>query len=126
MDFFNIEYLELFSLALFFISLFGIITSKSMIKSVIFVLLMQTAVIMFWLKQGIESNLPAPPIISDVEKLDDMAALADPLPQALTLTAIIIGFSVTAIVIIMLNNLFRKHGTTDWKKIEELEGNELC
>jgi multisubunit Na+/H+ antiporter MnhC subunit len=83
---------------------------------------MQTAVVMFWLKLGAETNLmPDPPIIYDTALLDNLTLLADPLPQALTLTAIIIGFSVVAIIITMLNTLFRQHGTTDWQKMKELE-----
>ncbi|MCL2605134.1 MAG: cation:proton antiporter subunit C [Defluviitaleaceae bacterium] len=119
--------MELFSLALFFISLFGLITSKNMVKTVIFLMFMQTSVIMFWLKMGIESTAaPAPPIISDPNMLKDIADIADPLPQALTLTAIIIGFSVTAIIVIMLNHLFRQYGTTEWQEIEEMENKKSC
>ncbi|MCL2203318.1 MAG: cation:proton antiporter subunit C [Defluviitaleaceae bacterium] len=123
MGIFNTENLEIFSLALFFISFFGIITSKNMIKSIIFVMLIQTAVIMFWLKLGREDTAtPIPPIIYDPALLDYMERIADPLPQALTLTAIIIGFSVVAVIITMFNALYRLHGTADWKKLEEVEG----
>jgi multicomponent Na+:H+ antiporter subunit C len=51
--------------------------------------------------------------------LYDKTAIADPFPQALMLTAIIIGVSVTAINITMLNTLFRKFKTLDWKTMAE-------
>ena len=122
MDIFSVEYLEIFSIALFFIAFFGLITSDNTIKSIIFILLIQTSVVMFWLKLGAETDaMPAPPIIHDAAILEEAGYIADPLPQALTLTAIIIGFAVVAIIITMLNTLFRQHGTTDWKKMEELE-----
>jgi len=121
---FNVENIEIFSLILFFISFFGLITSKNVIKSIIFVMLIQTSVIMFWLKLGIEGNpTPIPPIIYDPVLLENIEYIADPLPQALTLTAIIIGFAVIAIVITMFNTLDRQYGTADWKKLEEAEGN---
>ena len=85
-------------------------------------MLMQTAVVMFWLMLGAKTNdMPIPPIIYDISLLEDMGYISDPLPQALTLTAIIIGFSVIAIIITMLNSLYRQHGTADWAKMEELE-----
>ena len=115
--------MEIFALALFFISFFGLITSKNMIKSIVFIMIFQTSVVMFWLMLGrMGDALPMPPIITDPDMLYDMTAIADPLPQALTLTAIIIGFAVIAIIITMMNVLTRKHGTADWKKLEALEG----
>ena len=94
-----------------------------MIKSIIFIMVFQTSVVMFWLMLGrVGEALPMPPIITDPEMLYDMSAIADPLPQALTLTAIIIGFAVIAIIITMMNVLTRKHGTADWNKLKKLEG----
>ncbi|MCL2365124.1 MAG: cation:proton antiporter subunit C [Defluviitaleaceae bacterium] len=117
------ENMEIFALALFFISFFGLITSRNMIKSIIYIMLFQTSVVMFWLMLGrVGEALPMPPIINDPELLYDMSAIADPLPQALTLTAIIIGFAVIAIIITMMNVLTRKHGTADWNKLMVLEG----
>ena len=111
---------------MFFISFLGIIISNNIVKSIIFILLMQTSIVMFWLKLGIGSNaLPTPPIIHDPALLDGLGLIADPLPQALTLTAIIIGFSVIAIVITMLNTLFRQHMTTNWQKMEAMEEMEV-
>ena len=104
--------------ALFFISFFGLITSRNIIKSIVFILIMQTSVIMFWMLIGARSGV-RPPIIEDIEYLADMAAMADPLPQALMLTAIIIGISVIAINITMFNTLFRKHNTTDWEAMSK-------
>jgi len=110
--------LEIFSIIMFFISLFGLITCNNVIKSIIFILMIQTAVIMFWLTIG-RGNLS--PIVDDIAILEDITQIADPLPQALMLTAIIIGISVTAVIITMLNTLFRKHHMTDWKTMEEIE-----
>ncbi|MCL1862988.1 MAG: NADH-quinone oxidoreductase subunit K [Defluviitaleaceae bacterium] len=114
--------MEFISIALFFIALFGLITSKNIIKSIIFIMVKQTAVGMFWLQIS-AGDLPLPPIIYDTDLLAEIEVMADPLPQTLTLTAIIIGFSVIAIIITMLNNLFRQHNTTDWKTIEMLQKN---
>ena len=46
-------------------------------------------------------KLGAPPVIA-VEWMNDLAHYADPLPQALVLTAIVIGFATTALFLVVL------------------------
>jgi len=104
---------ELFSIILFFISYFGMMRTENIVKTIVCIMMMQTAVIMFWL--GIGARLgTAPPIIMDTAYLYTPEAIADPLPQALMLTAIIIGIAVTAVSITMLNTLFKKYRTIEW------------
>ena len=119
----NIIPIDFFAIIMFFISFFGLITTRNIIKSIIFILLMQTAVIMFWLFLSGRTGT-TPPIIYDPAILYDMPAIADPTPQALMLTAIIIGISVSAIKITMLNYLFRKYNTADWNLIHEAVNKE--
>jgi multicomponent Na+:H+ antiporter subunit C len=45
--------------------------------------------------------------------------MVDPLPQALILTAIVIGFGVTAYLVLLLYRIFLDHGTTN---VAELYG----
>jgi len=116
--------LDIFAIALFFIGFLGLITSRNVLKSIIFMLMMEAAVIMFWLFVGSRTGT-TPPIIHDPELLYYLPAIADPLPQALMLTAIIIGISVTAINITMLNALLRKYGSTDWGVLEQLAGKDV-
>ncbi|MCL2397001.1 MAG: cation:proton antiporter subunit C [Defluviitaleaceae bacterium] len=113
--------LDIFAVALFFISFFGLITSRNIIKTIIFILTMQTSVIMFWLFIGSRTGT-IPPIIDvgDIAYMYNLPAYADPLPQALMLTTIIIGICVVAINIIMLNTLFRKYKTTEWSNMAKL------
>ena len=116
----DIHILDIFPILLFFISFYGLISTSNIIKSIVFIMLMQTSVIMFWLGVGARLGA-APPIIGDIAYLDYLETIADPLPQALMLTAIIIGIAVTAINVTMLNNLFKKHKTVNWKAMQELE-----
>lgn len=46
----------------------------------------------------------------------DIAVAADPLPQALVITAIVVGISVTAVALIMFIAMYHKFGTTNWVK----------
>jgi multicomponent Na+:H+ antiporter subunit C len=45
--------------------------------------------------------------------LDQQAPMVDPLPQALILTAIVIGFGVTAYLVMLLYRIFLDHRTTN-------------
>ena len=103
----------------FFVSLLGLLTSHDVIKSIVFIMLMQTSVVLFWLAIGArEGNRP--PIIENPYELMYTGYYADPLPQALMITAIVIGISVTAVMITMLNNLIRKYNTAEWTSLRDM------
>jgi len=119
----NVSWLDLFPIVLFFIALFGLIVSDNIVKSIIMTILMQTAVITFWIGLGARFGT-APPIFDEADVITDYYAVADPLPQALMLTAIIIGIAVTAINITMLNALFRKYKTVEWEKMQAAAADE--
>jgi len=112
----DISAIEIFALVMFFIGFYGIITSKNVIKSIVFISILEMAVIIFWVGLGFRVGM-VPPVRHFLEH--DMAYIADPLPQALMITAIIIGMSVTAANIVMLITLVRKVKTTDWDTLKE-------
>jgi len=106
---------EVFAVVMFFIGFFGLITSRNAIKSIVFIVLTEASVIMFFLSIGYTAGILAPV----GENLQHIENVADPLPQALMITAIIIGLAITAINITMLITLFRKLKSTDWDVIKE-------
>lgn len=109
---------ELVSILVFFVGFYGLTTNRNIIKTIIFSSMMEVAVVMFWLSIGFREGVVAP----IVETMDTIAVngyvnidyVADPLSQALMITAIVIGISVTAIKTIMFVTLYRKHKTADW------------
>ena len=106
------EPVEIMSILMFFISYYGLITNRNMIKSIIFMAMMEVSVVMFWLSFGFRENI-VPPILASMEEYP-MEYIADPLTQGLMITAIVIGLSVTAVNAIMFITLYRKYKTTDW------------
>ena len=116
----NFSILELVALIMFFTGFYGLIISKNVIKSIVFIGVVETAIIIFWVGLGYRTDI-VPPIQEFLEY--DVAYVADPLPQALMITAIIIGMSVTAVNLVMLMTLVRKVKSTDWDtiKIKSLE-----
>ena len=111
----NFSLVELFALLMFFMGLYGLFISKNVIKSIIFVGVLEMAVILFWVGLGFRIGM-LPPIQDFL--YEEMAYVADPLPQALMITAIIIGMAVTATNIIMLITLVRRVKSTDWDTIK--------
>ena len=108
----RIDSVELFVIAVFFISFYGLASSRNMIKSIVFMAMMEVAVVMFWLTIGFRVGI-VPPILGSMEGVP-VEYIGDPLAQALMITAIVIGLSVTAVNIIMFLTLYRKYKTTDW------------
>jgi len=56
-----------------------------------------------------------PPIGANIA---DYARVADPVPQALMITAIVVGISVTALSLTMFVNLHHKYGSSNWNKVK--------
>ena len=110
---FNI--IQFASIGMFMLGFFGLISGPNIIKSVIFIVLMEAAAIMFFLGVGAGAGV-LPPI---ADHLSEYGNLADPLPSALMITAIVIGLCVTAINITMLMTLLRRYNTADWKTVRD-------
>lgn len=99
------------SLVLFFIGLYGVLTKRNIIKTIVSVNIMDFGAILFLITVNYTPGSIPP--IGDT----DFARMADPLPQALMITAIVIGLSVTAVSLTVFISLFRKHGTADWEHV---------
>jgi multicomponent Na+:H+ antiporter subunit C len=110
-----LEVVEIITVVMFFIAFYGLITGKSVIKGIISIIIMEIAVVMFLLSLGYAHGI-VPPIGQTAGE----AVVADPLPQALVITAIIIGVAVTAVNLTMLLGLFRQFKTTHWDTLKKM------
>ena len=117
----NFSSMEIFALVMFCMGFYGLLTSKNAIKSIVFVSVLEMAVIIFWVGLGFRSGM-LPPVQNFLN--EDITYIADPLPQALMITAIIIGMSVTAANIVMLITLVRKVKSTDWDALKRASKDE--
>ena len=96
------------AVALFFIGLFSAMTQRNIIKTIIAVGIMDVAAITFFVMANHQAG-SRPPISGTPEQL-----MADPLPQALMITAIVIGVSVVAMCLAMYMRVAYRYGTADW------------
>lgn len=97
------------SFILLAIGLYGIMFNKSVLKSIICLNIMQVGVILFFITIGANNSL-IPPIGEGLRK-------SDPMPQALMLTAVVIGLAVISLSLTLYIRMVRKYGSSHWDKI---------
>lgn len=103
--------------ALVFIGLYVVLVKSNLIKVIIGICLVDTGVNLFLISVGYIHDGTAP-IFS--EALQRPQQMVDPVPQALVLTAIVIGVSVLALAFCIAIRLYGHYGTLDLRKIKEL------
>lgn len=107
---------SLFLATLIFITaLYNLIHSKNLVKSIVSFGLLNSSVIVFFVLLSTSSGL-AVPIWGDSGAFGKMI---DPLPQALMITAIIIGATSTSLALMISIKLFHYYGSLEWKDIYE-------
>ena len=109
-------------LILFMVGLYGVVTQKNLIKIIIGVMIMEAAVNLMLILVGYRRAGVAPIIDQTVSHSDVVASGVDPLPQAMVLTAIVIGLGVLALLVTIALRLYHRYGTYDITRIRELRG----
>lgn len=104
---------------LFFAAAVYLILSKHLIRTLLGIVLLGNAVNLTLLVAG-RLTREVPPIIADgLERLPETAA--NPLPQALILTAIVISFSLFAFLLVLSYRSYRVLGTDDTDRMRFAE-----
>ncbi|MGB5538585.1 MAG: NADH-quinone oxidoreductase subunit K [Gammaproteobacteria bacterium] len=97
------------------IGILGIVMSTHLVRIVLSIVLLETGANLLLMLSGYRPGAAAPIIIDGVVP----AAMVDPVPQALVLTAIVIGVAVQAFMMTLVLRLRSVYGTLD---IRELRG----
>ncbi len=120
------KYLQILNYAIYgsavlllLIGLYGALTKKSLIKIVLGLSIMDSGVHLLMIAIGYLKNGTAP-IFSPGHE-GEMAKMVDPVPQALVLTAIVIGFGVTAVALALVIRLYKHHNTLRIDEIKNLK-----
>jgi multicomponent Na+:H+ antiporter subunit C len=93
---------------------FGILLKKNLVMKIISMDVMSTGVIAYYVLIASRNGLFTP-IFSDSPK----GSYADPVPQAVILTAIVIGFSIQALMLVGVMKLARDNPTLESDEIEK-------
>lgn len=103
---------------LFLVGLFGILTSRNIIKIVIGLSFMEFSVYLFLVLIGYIEGGQALILVKGMA----WKVVVDPLPQAMVLTAIVIGLATKAMLLSTAIRIYKKFGTFDIRKIRSLKG----
>jgi multicomponent Na+:H+ antiporter subunit C len=106
--------LEAFVFATILCGFFGIIFKRNLLMKIISMDVMSTGVITYYVLVASKDGLLTP-IVSDIQD----GAYADPVPQAVILTAIVIGFSILALMLVGIMKLSRDNPTLETDEIEK-------
>ena len=93
------------------IGMYGLATSKNMIKSIFCVTIIETGTILLFLNLGNYEG-GSIPILSSIG-ID----VVDPLPQALMVTTIVIGSTIVSLALMFSIKIFHHFGSIEWKDI---------
>ncbi|MEB3308911.1 MAG: NADH-quinone oxidoreductase subunit K [Snowella sp.] len=107
--------LEAFVFTTILCGFFGIILKKNLLMKIISMDVMSTGVITYYVLIASRGGLFTP-IVSDPSA---KVAYADPVPQAVILTAIVIGFSIQALMLVGAMKLAKDNPTLETSEIEK-------
>jgi multicomponent Na+:H+ antiporter subunit C len=110
------------AIVLFLIGLYGVLTRKNLLKILVSLSIVDTAVNIFIVAIGYVRNGVAPIITAQNSVINPTnIKVVDPLPGALVLTAIVIGVGTTALALAITVSLYKKYKTLN---IDEMDGDE--
>ena len=102
------------------LGLYCIVTKYNLVKTVIGLSVMDYGVNLLIISIGFNPGGTAP--IFTQGEITPASYFVDPIPQALTLTSIVIGACVTAMSLALVIKLEEQYGTIDTREIRRLRG----
>ena len=102
------------------IGFYAIVTQTNLIKLVLGLSIVDYGVNLLIVSVGFHPGGTAP--IFTASELDPGMFFVDPVPQALTLTSIVIGACVTAMTLALVIKMKDEYGTLDSREIRRLRG----
>ena len=100
-----LQYAAIFMMML---GLYGILTNRNVIKIIISLNILEIGLNVFIISVGFVKGGIVPILTSST---GDAPIFVDPLPQALVLTAIVIGVGTTALGLSLAKKMYQKYGT---------------
>ena len=119
MDFMNLwdNYEEAIAVILFGIGFSNLLLQKNLIKKIIGLNIMDSAIYLFLALKGYIAGRKAPIVVNGVQ---DVEAYINPIPSGLVLTGIVVSVSVTALMLSLTIRLYRRYHTLDLDEISTL------
>ena len=106
---------------LLMVGIWGIISQRNIIKMIISFSIVDTSIHLLLVSIGYIRNRTAPIIGEGVTKTDAAMQITDPVPQALVLTAIVIGVGITALLLTYSLKLYRHNRSLEINHFNSLK-----
>ncbi len=107
--------------ALIAIGLYGALTNRNILRMIVAFTVSNTGVNLVLVSVGYMSGRTAPILDGAVELSQAAEQIIDPVPQALVLTAIVIGVGVTALMLAYAYRLYLTKGSLDISQFRDLK-----
>ncbi|MCI7791236.1 MAG: cation:proton antiporter subunit C [Lachnospiraceae bacterium] len=111
------NYGEAVAMILFGIGFSNLLLQKNLIKKIIGLNIMDTAVYLFLAEKGYIAGRVAPIVVDNVTSVE---AYINPVPSGLVLTGIVVSVSVTALMLSLTIRLYRRYHTLDLDEISTM------
>lgn len=108
------NYGEAVAIILFGIGFSNLLLQHNLIKKIIGLNIMDTAIYLFLAEKGYIAGRVAPIVVDGVQEVE---AYINPIPSGLVLTGIVVSVSVTAIMLSLTMRLYRRYHTLDLDEI---------
>lgn len=105
---------RIISFALILAGFYGLANAKNLIKTIIYLNISQASAILLFLNLVYFKDSQVP-----ILRNFSSSMMVDPVPQALMITAIVIGASVTSLALIISIKLSHNYGSLNWKDLRE-------
>ena len=106
---------------LILIGLYGALSNRNILRMIVAFAVANTGVNLVLVSVGYMKGRTAPILNDAVPAAEAAQRIIDPVPQALVLTAIVIGVGVTALMLAYAYKLFKTRGTLDISRYTELK-----
>ena len=101
--------------------LYGALTKRNILRIIVSFTVANTGVNLIIVAVGYMPGRSAPILDEAIPVANAAARIIDPLPQALVLTAIVIGVGITALMLTYAYKLYEAKGTLDISKCRDLK-----
>lgn len=106
---------------LILMGLYGALTNRNMLRIIVSFTVANTGVNLVLIAVGYMHGRTAPILDKTVPVADAVKRIIDPVPQALVLTAIVIGLGITAMMLTYAYKLYEARGSLDISKCKDLK-----
>ena len=111
-----IDHYEAVAVILFGIGFMGLLLHKNLIKKVIGLNIMDTAIYLFLAAKGYIAGRLAPILVDGVQGAEHYI---NPVPSGLVLTGIVVSVSITAFSLALIQRIHKHYGTIEMKELLE-------